>query len=62
VSDVLFTVFCIILSPFGLVRLFVAVGKVSFNVNIVFSVSVVSAVIMMMSVGAMSSPVGVAVK
>lgn len=39
-----------------------AVGKVSFNVNIVVSVSVVSAVLMMMSVGAMSSPVGVAVK
>lgn len=61
-SDVLFTVFCIILSPLGLVRLFVAVGKVSFNVNIVVSVSVVSTIVMMMSVGAMSSPVGVAVK
>ena len=61
-SDVLFTVFCAILSPFGLVRLFVAVGKVSVNFNIVVSVSVVSAVVMMMSVGAMSSPVRVAVK
>lgn len=61
-SDVLFTVFCAILSPFGLTRLFVAVGKVSVSVNIVvFSVSVVS-VVVMMSVRAMSLPVGVAVK
>ena len=43
-------------------RLFAAVGKVSVNFNIVVSVSVVSAVVMMRSVGAMSSPVRVAVK
>ena len=43
-------------------RLFLAVGKVSVRVNIVVSVSVVSVTIMKMSLGAMSSPVGVAAK
>lgn len=58
---VLFTIYCAILCPFGLVRLFLAVGKVSVRVNIVVSVSV-SVTIMIMSFGAMSSPVRVAVK
>lgn len=60
-SDVLFTIYCAILYPLGLVRLFLAKGKVSVRVNIVVNISAVS-VVMMMSLGAMSSPVLVAVK